>query len=263
MTTSFDDYKDRYSTIKMHREGGILELRFHTDDGPLMWGRGPHYEFGQAFSDIHRDPVNKVIIMTGTGEQFSGPASSPGTFPSSTALQWDSTIRAGMMLTTNLLNLDAIVISCVNGPAYRHPEIPLLADIVLATPDACFQDSAHFRNRMLPGDSVNFVFPLLLGLNRARYFLLTGQVLSAQEALDLGLVNELHERGSLLDRAWELARELIQQNPLVLRYTRLLFTHELRRTAVDLLGYGAALEGLGVIHEGDLRSAAGIPEGTS
>ncbi len=263
MATNFEDYKNSYTTIKMTREDGILQLTFHTEDGPLRWGRGPHYEFGHAFSDIQRDPENKVIIMTGTGETFSGPASSPGTFPSSTAEQWDSTMRSGMMLTTNLLNLDSIIISCVNGPAYRHPEIPLLADIVLAAPEACFQDSAHFVNRMTPGDGVNFVFPILLGLNRARYFLLTGKVLSADQALELGLVSELHPRERLLDRAWELARTLIKQNPLVLRYTRLLLTHELKKSAVEFLGYGAALEGLGVLHEGDLRAAAGIPEGTS
>ena len=170
---------------------------------------------------------------------------------------------AGMMLTTNLLNLDAIVISCVNGPVYRHPEIPLLADIVLAAPEACFQDSAHFVNRMTPGDGVNFVFPLLLGLNRARYFLLTGQVLPADEAQRLGLVSEILPRENLLDRAWNLAHDLSRQNPLVLRYTRLLLTHELKRTAVELLGYGAALEGLGVLYETDQRAAVGIAEGTS
>ena len=93
MATDFEDYKDRYTTIKMRREGGVLEFTFHTDNGPLRWNRGPHYEFGHAFSDIQRDPENKVIIMTGTGDEFSGPASSQGTFPTSTAEQWDATMR--------------------------------------------------------------------------------------------------------------------------------------------------------------------------
>jgi enoyl-CoA hydratase/carnithine racemase len=253
-TPRFDEYSRRYSTINMNREDGILQLEFHTNGGPLQWGGVPHAEFGQAFSDISRDPENKVVIMTGTGDVFSGPVASPDTFPQARAGGWDATLREGLLLTTSLLDINAIVISCINGPARRHPEIPLLADIVLAAPDSSFQDSAHFVNRMTPGDGVNFIFPALLGINRARYFLLTGQVLTVEEAVQLGLVNEVHEREQLLPRAWDLARSLVKQNPLVLRYTRLLLTQELKKTALDLLGYGLALEGLAVVHETDLRS---------
>jgi enoyl-CoA hydratase/carnithine racemase len=162
-----------------------------------------------------------------------------------------------MLLTTSLLEINAVVISCVNGPAIRHPEIPLLADVVLAAPEASFQDSAHFANRMTPGDGVNFVLPLLLGFNRARYLMLTGQDITADRALDLGLVSEIHPRADLLSRAWELAEQFAGQNPLVLRYTRMLLTQELRKRAVDLLGFGLALEGLAVIHETALRANAG------
>jgi enoyl-CoA hydratase/carnithine racemase len=154
-----------------------------------------------------------------------------------------------MILTQSLLDIDALVIAAVNGPALRHPEIPLLGDIVLAAPEAAFQDSAHFVNRTTPGDGVNFVFPLLMGLNRGRYFLLTGQTLGAEEAKELGLVNEILPREELLPRAWELAEQLLQQNPLVLRYTRLLFTQPLKKAALDLLGFGLALEGLAAVHE--------------
>jgi enoyl-CoA hydratase/carnithine racemase len=247
----FEDYKDRYETIRMERSGGILEVTFHTEGGPLRWGHigGAHAEFSQAFGDIARDPDNHVVIMTGTGDVFSGPAASPETFPRSGPVEWDVIMRNGLNLTMSLLNIDALVISCVNGPALRHPEIPLLADIVLAAPEAAFQDSAHFANRTTPGDGVNFVFPLLMGLNRGRYFLLTGQTLDAREAKELGLVNELLPREELLPRARELAQGLMRQNPLVRRYTRMLFTQPLKKTALDLLGYGLALEGLAAVHE--------------
>ncbi len=253
---SFDTYKDKYSSIQMERQGGILQLTFHTDGGPLRWGGVPHAEFGLAFTDIGHDPDNKVVIMTGSGTEFSGPVGSHATFPQADAAGWDHVLRQGLLLTTSLLDINAIVISCVNGPAIRHPEIPLLADIVLAAPDASFQDSAHFANRMTPGDGVNFVFPLLLGLNRARYFMLTGQQLTAAQAVELGLVAEIHPRAELLPRAWDLAEQLVRQNPLVLRYTRMLLTQEVRKRAVDLLGYGLALEGLAVIHETALRAGA-------
>jgi enoyl-CoA hydratase/carnithine racemase len=148
-----------------------------------------------------------------------------------------------------LLDIDALVISCINGPALRHPEIPLLADIVLAGEEATIQDSAHFVNRTMPGDGMNVIMPLLMGYNRGRYFLLTGQTMDAQRMLELGLVNEVLPRDALLPRARELAEELIQQNPLVLRYTRLIFTHPLKKALHDVLGYGLALEGLAAIDE--------------
>ena len=249
MDTNFTEYRDRYSTIRMERSNGILELTFHTDGGPLRWGQAAHSEFGHAFSEIGRDPGNRVIIMSGTGEEFSGPRGSADTAMSETATGWDNTLRHGMQLTNNLLAIEAVVISCVNGPVQRHPEIPLLADIVLAAPQATFEDSAHFVNRMTPGDGVNFVVPLLLGINRARYFLLTGQQLDAAQAKELGLIAEIHEREQLLPRARDLAAALVRQNPLVLRYTRMLLMHRIRREAHDVIGYGLALEGLGVVAE--------------
>ena len=92
---------------------------------------------------------------------------------------------------------------------------------------------------------MHIVYPLLMGMNRGRYFLLTGQTLSAKEAQDLGLVNEVLPRPDLLPRAWELAEQLAQQPPLVLRYTRVLLTQHIKRLMQDLLGYGLALEGMG------------------
>jgi enoyl-CoA hydratase/carnithine racemase len=116
---------------------------------------------------------------------------------------------------------------------------------VLATEETTFQDSGHFMNGLIPGDGMHVVYPMLLGMNRGRYFLLTGQKLSAHEAKDLGLVNEVLARERLLPRAWELAKLLTQQHPLVLRYSRVLLTQYIKRQMHDLLGYGLALEGLG------------------
>ena len=144
----------------------------------------------------------------------------------------------------NLLNIDAPMISAVNGPATRHSELPLLCDIVLASETACFHDSGHFENGQVPGDGVNIVYPLLLGLNRARYFMLMGQSLSAQEALRLGLVNEVLPPDELLARAWEIAEKLVKHPPLQLKYTRMVLTEELRRRLQEHVGYSLILEAM-------------------
>jgi hypothetical protein len=66
--------------------------------------------------------------------------------------------------------------------------------------------------------------------------------LGAQEAKEWGVVNEVLPKDQVLDRAWELARELVKRPPLTLRYSRQLFTHPLKRAFLDELGHGLARE---------------------
>ncbi len=240
-----DQYADKYQTIRMERRQGILQMTFHTNGGPLQWGGGPHSEFPQAFADVGSDPENRIVIMTGTGDVFSGPPGTAAGAPKRAPREWDQTYWEGKRLLTNLLDIEVPMISAINGPALRHSEIPLLCDIVLASETAAFQDSGHFMSGLIPGDGMHIVYPLLLGLNRGRYFLLTGQRIEAQEAKTLGLVNEVLPQAELLPRAWELAEQMAQQSDIVLRYSRVAMTLVVKRLMHDLLGYGLALEGLG------------------
>ena len=75
--SSFADYSQRYERVRMRRENGILEMTFHTDGGPLRWGKGAHEDLERAFLDVGRDRDNEVIIITGTGDEYSGPAVRP------------------------------------------------------------------------------------------------------------------------------------------------------------------------------------------
>ena len=87
------------------------------------------------------------------------------------------------------------MISAVNGPCNMHSEVPLMGDIVLASEDAYFQDASHFPRGQVPGDGQHVIWSFLAGHTRARYFLLTGKKLSAQEAKEWGVVNEVLPKG--------------------------------------------------------------------
>jgi enoyl-CoA hydratase/carnithine racemase len=243
----FDEYSTKYQSIKMERRDGILLMTLHTEGKELKWGAVPHGELPDAFYHVGRDRENKVIILTGTGEEFSGPRPTPEMRAAQVrppALNWDRIYWEGKQLLMNMLNIEVPMISAINGPVMRHSELPLLCDIVLAAEQASFQDSGHFNGGLVPGDGVHIVYPMLLGLNRGRYFLMTGQTIGAQEAKDLGLVAEVMPRDKLMARAWTLAEGLAKEPSLHARYTRVLFVEYLKRQMQELLGYGLALEGL-------------------
>ena len=242
--------KADYKHARIHFENGLLEIAFHSEGGPLLWSGAAHDELAELFGDISRNPEVCVVIMTGTGDTFSGPPAEDFKFPVLNPEQWEGIRWHGEQLVMNLLNIQAPVIACINGPALRHPEIPLFADIVLAVDNSSVQDAGHFIVNAVPGDGMHIVFPALLGVNRARYFLMTGQTLNAQECKELGLVSEILARDELLPRARELALELLGKNPLMLRYTRNLLVHQIKSAVHELLGYGLALEGLAVVDQG-------------
>ncbi len=243
--SKLEQYENKYETVKFERRDGILQVTFHSHGGSLKWGGPAHGEFGYAFADIGSDPENRVVIITGTGDDYC--AEFEGTSPRRTPKTWDLTYWEGKRLLVNLLEIEVPIIGAVNGPALIHAEIPVMSDIVLASENATFQDAPHFPNGVVPGDGVHVIWPSLLGQNRGRYFLLTGQTLSAKEAHELGVVAEVLPRDRLLPRAWELAEQLAEKPDLTLRYSRVAMTLQLKRQMQDMLGYGLAIEGLAIL----------------
>ncbi len=254
--SKLDEYAASYRFLKLKRRDGILEMTLHTDGGPLRWGLEPQAELARAFAEVGADRENRLIILTGTGNEFSGPQLDP-----------DAQFFHGAQLTpagvhqvfwnakhlvNSLLNIEVPMIAAVNGPARRHADLALMCDIVLAADNASFEDTAHFHHGgIAPGDGINVIYTMLLGLNRARYLMLTGQVLTAQEAKDMGLVAELLPRDALLARAWELAAQLARKSDMLLRYTRMVLTHPLKKALDDSLPYSLAMEALSTLDKGD------------
>jgi enoyl-CoA hydratase/carnithine racemase len=248
----FDDYSRSYRFIKMERRGGILQMTLHTDGGPLQWNLDAQVEFVRAFTDVGTDRENRIVILTGSGNEFSGPRLDPDTpFFHGAKLTpggvHEVFVNARKMVNA-VLGIEVPMIAAVNGPAKRHADLALMCDIVIAADDVTFEDTAHFHNGgIVPGDGINVVYTMLMGLNRARYLMLTGQVLNAREAKDIGLVAELMPREKLLPRAWQLAEQLAKKNDMLLRYTRMVLTHPLRKQLDEGLQYFLAMEALSTL----------------
>jgi enoyl-CoA hydratase/carnithine racemase len=241
------EYSNLFRNIDFERREGILQIRLHTDGGPLKWGaiKGSiHDQLGEAFYRVGRDTQNEVVILTGTGDVFCTEFNMDE-LPMDAVNHdaWYRLVREGKDLLMNLLDIDVPIIGAVNGPAHVHAELVALSDIVLATDHASFADLAHFPASTVPGDGVHIVWPMLLGPNRGRHFLMMGEQIPASEAKAIGVVGEVLPKERLLPRAWEIARMLKQKPLRVLRNTRLALTQRVKKNLLDELGYGLLLEG--------------------
>jgi enoyl-CoA hydratase/carnithine racemase len=240
----FDTYKDAFPHAKLSRsQEGVLEVVLHTNGGTLNFNGYTHEEFVELFHQISQDAENRVVILTGAGEAFIDRIDPEG-FDFFSPRGYDKIYREGKKVLANLLDIAVPVIAAVNGAATVHSEYVLLADIVIATPDTVFQDKPHFDFGIVPGDGIHSLWPEVIGSIRGRTFVLTQQIIGAEEAKTLGVISEIVVRERLLDRAHEIAGRIAALPPLTASYTRVALTQRLRRVVDESVGYGLALEGI-------------------
>jgi enoyl-CoA hydratase/carnithine racemase len=252
----FDDYKDLYPHWKMDRtEDGILLLRFHRDGGEADWSYEIHHETALLWGKVGSDHETKVIIVTGTGEAFLRREATYAAVvdregmddAQRRAVEWIDAHSYGKRIEMDLLEIEQPMIAAINGPCTIHAEQLLLCDIVLGAEHTVIADHTHMPFGLLPGDGVQVVYPLLMGLNRARYFMLTGEVLDARQCLDLGLFNEVLPAEEVLPRAYELARKILAAPPMTVRLFRPTLLQQVKRMFLDNLSHGLMMEAMGAV----------------
>src|ERR1700721_936923 len=203
--TRFTNYHDSFPNARLARsDNGVLEVKRHTNGGKLVFNGYTHEQFVDLFHAIGEDRENRVVILTGSGDAFMDSITQDG-FDFFSPRGYDKIYREGKKVLMNILDIEAPMITALNGPVRLHSEYALLTDIILATPETVFQDKPHFDFGIAPGDGVNLLWPEVIGSTRGRYFLLTRQELDAETARQWGVVNEIVPAGRLLARAHEIA----------------------------------------------------------
>ena len=246
------EYSD-YRTLTLSRdEDGILLVQLHNEGGgTLEFSMVAHGEWPKLWGEIADDSQTRLVIITGTGEEFLGQRKSlPGGPTDRASLMtpkyWQQIMKESTAHVARLLDIPVPVISAVNGPVWGHGEIVLLNDIVIATPETWFRDT-HLPEQVIPTDIWHILLPPLIGRIRTAYFQYTDQIIEAAEALRLGLVNEIVPADRLLERAYQIARHILRQPDANLQYLRRILTHEMRGKVHALVEYGLAVEGLACI----------------
>jgi len=228
-------------------EPGILEIVMGEEGAKLSTATARmHGELAQIWLDIDRDPETRVAILRGAGKGFSG----GGDLAMVEEITRDFGTRARVWreardLVYNIINCSKIVVSAMHGPAVGAGLVAgLLADVSIAAKNARIIDG-HTRLGVAAGDHAAIVWPLLCGMAKAKYYLLTCEQISGEEAERIGLVSLTCEEAELQAKALEVARKLAAGAQTALRWTKYSLNNWLRMAgpsfdtslALEFLGF--------------------------
>lgn len=228
-----------------------------TLEGPGLNAVGPgaHSQLAEVWRVVDRDPEVHVALLRGAGKGFS----SGGSFELVDSVMADDEARLRVMreardLVVNLLECATPIVSAVHGPAVGAGLVAaLLADVSVVGRTARIIDG-HTRLGVAAGDHAAICWPLLCGMAKAKYYLLTCETLTGEEAERIGLVSLCVDDDRVQDRALEVAVQLAVGARSALRFTKHTLNHWYRSQmatfdaslAYEFLGFGLpdAREGL-------------------
>ncbi len=231
-----------YAFIDIERlDGGITIARFqHPPTGEV--GLKQLSDLSRLFPDLNSDRETQVLVITGHGNAFfTGPDLSGIVSMRDSPDLTLEVMREARRTTYSLIDFEKPIVAAVNGDAVGvGAQIALLSDIVVAAESASFWDT-HVRIGVTAGDG-GAIWPLLMGLPRAKLHLLTGRRLSARDAYEAGAIAQVVDDGAVEATALDFARRLLSMPQFALHSTKAALNQWLRLSALVAGDYSHALE---------------------
>jgi enoyl-CoA hydratase len=257
VTTRYEDF----TSLKITRpEEGILEILLSTPGKLNALGHEGHRELATVWREIDLDPDTRVVVVRGEGDSFS----SGGDLDLVTDMADDFAVRARVLkeardLVMGVIDCSKPIVSAMHGVAVGAGlVVGVLADVPIAT-RTCRIIDGHTRLGVAAGDHAAIVWPLLIGMAKAKYHLLTCEPLSGEEAERLGLVALAVDDDELVETAYEVARRLAGGSQTAIRWTKLALNNWLRMfgpvfdasLALEFMGFAGpdVREGVAAIRE--------------
>ena len=241
-------------------EERILKITINRPDRYNALDTVGHKELTYVWREVDEDPDIDVVILTGAGKAFSA----GGDFEMVEKITQDYDTRVNIWkeardLVYNIINCGKPVISAINGPAVGAGLVAaLLADISIVAKSVAITDG-HTRLGVAAGDHAAIIWPLLCGMAKSKYYLLTCDRLSGEEAERIGLVSLCVDDADLQAKAIEVAGKLKAGAPTAIRWTKYALNNWLRMagpiydtsTALEMLGFGGpeVREGVAALKE--------------
>ena len=242
-------FKAKYQTLTIERHadlarGNVATIRIDRPEAFNAVNEQMHEDLANVFRAAQYDSAD-VFVLTGTG----------GAFCAGGDIDWFQEMidepkkfaaigADAKAIVMGLLELGKPIISAVNGPAAGlGASIALLCDVVMLSETAKIGDP-HVAMGLVAGDGGALIWPQLIGFNRAKEYLMTGDMIPAAEAYRLGLVNHLLAPDYLLPRAYELAERLANGATQSINWTKTIVNMPLRQMAVQAMETAMGYEAL-------------------
>ena len=264
---------DRYASFpSLHLELGEPGVMHLVLDSPGLNSVGPqmHRDLADVWPELDADPDVRVVLIHGAGKAFS----SGGNFDLIGEMieEYDSRIRImreARDLVLNLISFSKPLVSAVWGPAVGAGLVAaMLADVSVVGRKARIIDG-HTRLGVAAGDHAAICWPLLVGMAKAKYYLLTCEPLIGEEAERIGLVSRCVDDDQVLAEATRIATDLAAGAPTAIRWTKHSLNHWYRMAqpafeaslGLEFIGFGGPEVREGLASHREKRPPRFIPEG--
>lgn len=248
-------------TIEFAREGRLLRLTLNRPDALNAVNLELHDDLADALWFAQCDTGSDVVMITGAGRAFSAggdldhianSAANPHLF--------DHEARMAKRIMFTLLDIDKPVICKLNGHAVGlGATIALMCDIIFAAEGAKIGDP-HVGIGLVAGDGGAVIWAQRIGLARAKEYLFTGDLITAQKAAEIGLVNHCLPREELDAAVDAFCQRLLNGASGAIRATKILTNLELKRIATAVMDAGIAYESVSVRSADHLEGIAALRE---
>lgn len=245
----------QYETLVLTRKGRLLTITFNRPDLLNAVNLRLHEELADVFAYAAADPHSDVVVLTGAGRAFSAGgdidhiltnANNPDLF--------DEEVRLAKRIVFAMLDLDKPLVCRMNGHAVGlGATLALFCDVIFASEKAKIGDP-HVLVGLVAGDGGAAIWAQRIGLGRAKEYLMTGELLTAKKAEEIGLVNHCVPAEELDAAVDAFCEKLLNGSRNAIRWTKILTNLELKRITHSVMDTGLAYEALS-IRSADHREA--------
>lgn len=233
---------ENYERLAFTREGRVLTVTIEGNAVNAV-DAAMHRDLARVFGDLQHDPGSDIIILTGRGRAFCAGGdfdwfeqqiADPRTFR-------DIGFEA-KRIVSGLLELEKPILCRMNGAAAGlGATIALLCDVIVADENARIGDP-HVKVGLVAGDGGAVIWPQLIGFARAKEFLMTGDLLTAKHAAEIGLVNYAVPAAELDAKIAELVEKIAGNPRWAVRWTKTVVNLQLKDIANKLMDASIAYE---------------------
>lgn len=230
--------------IKVKEENGIAIIYINRPRALNALNTQTLKELGQVINDIAERKDIYTLIITGEGEKAFVAGADITEMKNKNSIEGREMAKLAQKVFSNIENMPQVVIAAVNGYALGGGcELSMACDIRLASTNAKF-GQPEVGLGIIPGFAGTQRLPRLVGKGIAKELIFTTDMIDAKEAYRIGLVNKVYEKGELLQRAIELAQNIMKKGVFAVSLAKSAINNGLNMDTESAYAFEADLFGL-------------------